>query len=830
MDQLVCPEPNCGRRFTRRFTLNRHYQNVHCVDNIVEKCFLCGQIFSNCNELQKHYKRFHKPSKQFYVKESAFKRAFITYRYNFVESDLSFASSQIGIKDLLMERILLEAAQKNVCKVSLIFIAEMVMLDHSGEKLTSASIPFRSPSFLAATSSKRSITKNIIRSFGHQSQAMEDFMRNGSNWVFQRALAFDIEVATVRPLKGGDSSEMNDKITLKKFQNRLFLYNPSNKDQKCFLYCIAHSLFSKKIPKNDKRTDELKYKKFVKKFDISGLSFPISIKGIKKFLKKNSRLNLKVNILYRDSDDKVFPLEYGLGCGTKIVNLLMVQTKNSHHFILITDPNKYLRTNYKRENGKTSYKKELFCLHCLSSFRNPEKLEKHQSICTLNKAKEETVPQKGEKDQIVRFKNLERQHKLDYTAYLDFECVLPEQKNFCDVCQRLKCKCDASFTEVISHQLPIAYSFVVLGPNKKIIHEHSFSGENAAENLIEHLLTQENKWIRNLLSTTLPMKMTDEDKDDYENSTQCYLCDKFFSSKVIKCRDHNHYSGKFIGAACQQCNLRRVKPQKLRIFMHNGSKYDLHFIVKGISKFGEQISNLNVLPYNGENFRTLSFNCFEFVDSLAFLQASLAQLSADLQSSNHDYKILKQTSLVQTDFQFDASKLEMILKKSFFPYEYCKSLSQMYSIKKLPRRRHFYSNLSEKSISKKDHEFAKTVWKKFGCKNLVDYTLIYCKIDVMILSEIFEAFRDEMLKFSGLDPAQYISLPAYSYDSMLKITKSKIELPTDIDIVQFLESAKRGGMSVIGTRHLKPSTKRGSESEIVYIDANVIQYFYFYDF
>ena len=76
-------------------------------------------------------------------------------------------------------------------------------------------------------------------------------------------------------------------------------------------------------------------------------------------------------------------------------------------------------------------------------------------------------------------------------------------------------------------------------------------------------------------------------------------------------------------------------------------------------------------------------------------------------------------------------------------------------------------------------------------------------------------------KFSGLDPAHYISLPSYSYDSMLKLTKSVISLPTSIDMVHMLESGKRGGMSFIGTRDLTASNQKGDESEIIYIDANV---------
>jgi len=249
-------------------------------------------------------------------------------------------------------------------------------------------------------------------------------------------------------------------------------------------------------------------------------------------------------------------------------------------------------------------------------------------------------------------------------------------------------------------------------------------------------------------------------------------------------------------------------------------RYDFHFIVNALGTFGDKIKSIKVVPYNSENFRTLSFNSFEFLDSLSFLQAPLAQLSHDLKEADHDYKILKQTYLVQTNGEFDQSKYDMVLEKSFFPYELCQNVTQMNSITKFPKREDFYSCLSEETISESDHKFAKSVWKKFNCKNLLDYTKVYCKIDTILLAEIFQKFREEMIKFSGLDPVYYMSLPAYSYDSMLKLTKTVISLPTDINMIHFLESGRRGGMSFIGTRYLKASTKVGEETEIHYIDAN----------
>lgn len=135
----------------------------------------------------------------------------------------------------------------------------------------------------------------------------------------------------------------------------------------------------------------------------------------------------------------------------------------------------------------------------------------------------------------------------------------------------------------------------------------------------------------------------------------------------------------------------------------------------------------------------------------------------------------------------------------------------------LPARKDFFSSLSEKTISKKDYKFSKKIWKICNCQNLVDYAMLYCMLDVLLLAEIFQKFRKDMINFSDLDPAKYISLPAFAFDSMLKITKAKIELPTDINMVHFLEKGIRGGVSFIKTRHLLPE----KDEKIVYIDANV---------
>jgi hypothetical protein len=815
-EQFSCSE--CGRKFTRQFNRDRHFNVMHNKNSTnTERCFLCGSIFVNQEKLQEHITNVHKPSKRFFLQKKAFDRNFSTYRFIYNGNLLDFNRSQSILINPIMKTVLSEAAKLTICKVSLVFIAEMMMLDNQGGIISKVTIPFRASNFLANASTPQSLKRQIIRSFNQQRENLDKFMNTGSNWVFNRAYAFDIEFSALRPLVVGKGQ----KAKISHFKNKKFLYNPENEDEKCFLYCIAFFLLERKqIGNIDKRKTNLEIKMQIKKFNIKGIKFPISIEQIKKFLRQNPSLDIKINILFANSAPTIFPYEFGLGDGKNTVNLLMVQRKDEeddfgvNHFLLIKDINKFLRSHYLGSKNTKSYQKCNYCLNCLHSFSSPKILHQHQKICCMNKPRLEHLPEK-EGGNIIRFKNFHHQYLRNYIGFLDFECILPkEKKTRCEVCSSLRCKCEKSFTEVLSQQEPIGYSFVIM-ENDNILHEKTYMGPDAGLHFVKHILEEEKKWIKPMLENICEMDISSEEQEHFDNQTHCYMCDTELSTKV---RDHSHTNGNYLGASCTNCNLLRRRPQKLKIFIHNGSRFDYHFIVKALSNC--HLSNLNVLPYNGENFRTISFNSFEFNDSLAFLQASLAQLTEDLSNSKHDYQILKQTFLVKDKKkQFSPKKLELLLKKSFFPYEYCTSYEKMETTTKCPNIKAFYSSLSEKSITREEHNFVKKTWSLFKCRNLLDYARIYCKLDTILLAEVFQKFRKEMFNFSGLDPAFYISLPSYSFDSMLKLTKCVITTPNDdINKIHFIENGIRGGMSFIGSRKLEPVN---NESEIVYIDANV---------
>ena len=72
---------------------------------------------------------------------------------------------------------------------------------------------------------------------------------------------------------------------------------------------------------------------------------------------------------------------------------------------------------------------------------------------------------------------------------------------------------------------------------------------------------------------------------------------------------------------------------------------------------------------------------------------------------------------------------------------------------KLPPMEAFHSNLNMSDISKYDYEHAQKVWKEFGIKNVGEYHDLYLKTDLLLLSNVFQSFRNECLEYHKLGPA-----------------------------------------------------------------------------
>ena len=239
---------------------------------------------------------------------------------------------------------------------------------------------------------------------------------------------------------------------------------------------------------------------------------------------------------------------------------------------------------------------------------------------------------------------------------------------------------------------------------------------------------------------------------------------------------------------------------------HNLTGYDTHLFIKKLKgeitcipnteeryvSFSNKIIAYTFLDKEGKEVQVKRE--VRFLDSFRFMSSSLDELSGNLK---HCPNLSK---------HYSGTQYELLRQKGVYPYEYVDSVTKLNDTE-LPPKEAFYSRLNDSCISSEDYDHAKKVWIEFGCKTLRDYHNLYNKSDVLLLADVFENFRDVSIQNYGLDPAWYYTSPGLAWDSMLKMTKAKLELLSDYEIYQMINQGIRGGVSTISHRYGKANNK-----------------------
>ena len=111
----------------------------------------------------------------------------------------------------------------------------------------------------------------------------------------------------------------------------------------------------------------------------------------------------------------------------------------------------------------------------------------------------------------------------------------------------------------------------------------------------------------------------------------------------------------------------------------------------------------------------------------------------------------------------------------------------------MPKREAFYSHLTEEHITDDEYEYAKKVWKEYGCKTLGNYHDLCVESDVALLADVFKNFRELCLDKYGIVPNHYYTSPGLSWEAFLKKTGVELELLTDYEKHPFIERGMKGG-------------------------------------
>ena len=123
----------------------------------------------------------------------------------------------------------------------------------------------------------------------------------------------------------------------------------------------------------------------------------------------------------------------------------------------------------------------------------------------------------------------------------------------------------------------------------------------------------------------------------------------------------------------------------------------------------------------------------------------------------------------------------LLLGKGVYPYQYTDSWEK-FNKTTLPTIKEFYDPFNLENINKEDYAHAQKVWDTFNIQNLGEYHDLYVQLDTLLLSDVYENFRDLCSDIYQLDSAHFLSAPGLAWQACLKMTKVKLELLLDEDM------------------------------------------------
>ena len=262
------------------------------------------------------------------------------------------------------------------------------------------------------------------------------------------------------------------------------------------------------------------------------------------------------------------------------------------------------------------------------------------------------------KNTILKFQNHHKKLPIPFTIYADFECfTIPV-----NTCQPNP---DKSFTQSYQKNEPSGYCFHIkaldgINTNfKPIVYTKKTPDEDISKRFIKHLTKLTHQIYQEYYTKPKPYNLTSQEEKDFQSETKGHICEQKLSrdkktGKILKVRDHCHFTGKYRGAAHNDCNLKCRKPLFIPVIFHNLQGYDAHLFIKQLTNISGDLTSIpsteekyitfskyiTVDQYYSKNKGKFLPKKFEirFIDSFKFLQTSLANLVSNLQPS--DFKNL----------------------------------------------------------------------------------------------------------------------------------------------------------------------------------------------
>ena len=303
-------------------------------------------------------------------------------------------------------------------------------------------------------------------------------------------------------------------------------------------------------------------------------------------------------------------------------------------------------------------------------------------------------------------------------------------------------------------------------------------------------LIQLQESVKRHLFNELPLEKTLEREIDDQFVIYCPFCHKNFAKGVRKVRYHAHVSGgysngvkvkhyeagQYIIICCNKCNLQlsfNKKNYRLPVYFHNGSHYDFTFNMKLIASTEDNNGNLEVIPTTKDKEMQIEFRGIQFKESLKLIRSPLKTIVAQTLCNDLEHYIHTRTLLGRNcekrDKQWNDEYIDLLTRKEPIFYRLIKSYESLkYTV--IPSHEQCIDDMKGEMMSKDEYDHIVKLWLIFDINTWGECYELYNVLDVTLMADAFEHFRNTTLNVFGVDLMHYITAPQMANSLFLKVT------------------------------------------------------------
>ena len=177
--------------------------------------------------------------------------------------------------------------------------------------------------------------------------------------------------------------------------------------------------------------------------------------------------------------------------------------------------------------------------------------------------------------------------KVPFVVYADFECILKKSES------------TSGNTQITQIYEPCSVGYYIkCSFDDNLLCYSSYRGTDPAQWFSQELLTLAEQ-VEVLHNDQKPMYLTREEEETFPDASHGHICQQSLDGR-IRVRDHCHLTGRFRGAAHEECNPNYQDLRTTPIIFHNLSGYDNQLIIKQISTCVD--GRIDLLPLTMERY------------------------------------------------------------------------------------------------------------------------------------------------------------------------------------------------------------------------------------